>query len=69
MKQSPSSRRGRASKEVQKLMDLAEGISQSGSRAEDRFWNTKLETGSIKFSVTSLDQFDTLLEKLGVHVR
>ena len=65
MKQSPSSRRGRSSKEVQTLMDLAEGISQSGSRAEDRFWNSKLEK-EIKYRLLEMDEFslNAALDKL-----
>ncbi len=65
MKQSPSSRRGRSSKEVQTLMDFAEGISQSGSRAEDRFWNSKLEK-EIKGRLIEMDEFslNAALDKL-----
>ncbi|NDF04772.1 MAG: DUF2863 family protein, partial [Betaproteobacteria bacterium] len=44
MKTSPSSRRGRASREADRLVELAEGLAQSGSRAEDRFWETRLDT-------------------------
>ena len=43
MKKSPSSRRGRASREADLLVELAEGLAQSGSRAEDHFWEAKLE--------------------------
>lgn len=43
MKTSPSSRRGRASREADRLVDLAEGLAQSGSRAEDRFWESRLD--------------------------
>jgi hypothetical protein len=43
MKTSPSSRRGRASREADRLVDLAEGLAQSGSRAEDRFWEKRLD--------------------------
>ncbi|NBV87993.1 MAG: DUF2863 family protein [Betaproteobacteria bacterium] len=43
MKTSPSSRRGRASREADRLVELAEGLAQSGSRAEDRFWETQLD--------------------------
>ena len=43
MKRSPSSRRGRTSREVENLVQLAEGISQSGSKPEDYFWSKKLE--------------------------
>ena len=49
--------------------NLEEKIAQQLGFKTNITWNTKLETGSIKFSVSSLDQFDTLLEKLGVHVR
>lgn len=43
MKQSPSSKRGRSSRTVEALIELAEGISASGSRAEDIYWNKRLE--------------------------
>ena len=43
MKTSPSSRRGRASREADSLIQLSEGLAQSGSRAEDRFWETRLD--------------------------
>lgn len=43
MKTSPSSRRGRASREADRLVELAEGLADSGSRAEDRFWERRLE--------------------------
>lgn len=42
MKPSPSSRRGRASREAELLVDLAEGLANSGSRAEDEFWEPRL---------------------------
>jgi hypothetical protein len=44
MKKSPSSRRGRASRQADALVELAEGLAQSGSRAEDQFWEHRLET-------------------------
>jgi hypothetical protein len=44
MKKSPSSRRGRASREADVLVEFAEGLAQSGSRAEDHFWEERLET-------------------------
>lgn len=44
MKKSPSSRRGRASREADLLVEFAEGLAQSGSRAEDHFWEHRLET-------------------------
>lgn len=44
MKKSPSSRRGRASREADLLVEFAEGLAQSGSRAEDHFWENRLET-------------------------
>ncbi len=44
MKSSPSSRRGRASREVDLLVELAEGLAHSGSRVEDIFWKKKLDT-------------------------
>jgi hypothetical protein len=43
MKTSPSSRRGRASREADLLIQLAEGLALSGSRAEDRFWEHRLD--------------------------
>ena len=43
MKKSPSSRRGRASREADALIEFAEGLAQSGSRAEDHFWESRLE--------------------------
>jgi len=43
MKKSPSSRRGRASREADVLVEFAEGLAQSGSRAEDHFWEARLE--------------------------
>ena len=49
--------------------NLEEKIALQLGLKTDITWNIKRETGSIKFSVSSLDQFDTLLEKLGVHVR
>ncbi|MFM1881270.1 MAG: hypothetical protein RLZZ344_1504 [Pseudomonadota bacterium] len=52
MKTSPSSRRGRASREADLLIQLAEGLALSGSRAEDRFWEHRLD-----------QEIDTLLEQ------
>ena len=43
MKQSPSSKRGRSLRSVESLIRLAEGLATSGSRAEDVYWNKKLE--------------------------
>jgi len=43
VKKSPSSRRGRASREADALIEFAEGLAQSGSRPEDHFWETRLE--------------------------
>jgi len=43
MKKSPSSKRGRASREADLLVEFAEGLAQSGSRAEDHFWEHRLE--------------------------
>ncbi len=49
--------------------DLEEKIErQIGLKAEIK-WNLKRETGAIKISISSLDQFDALLEKLGVQKR
>ena len=42
MKSSPSSRRGRGSREADLIVELAEGLAQSGSRVEDIFWTKKL---------------------------
>ena len=43
MKSSPSSRRGRASRQADLLVELSEGLAHSGSRVEDIFWKTKLD--------------------------
>ncbi len=43
MKSSPSSRRGRASRHADLLVELSEGLAHSGSRVEDFFWKTKLD--------------------------
>ena len=49
--------------------DLEEKIEhQIGLKAEIK-WNSKIEAGAIKISVSSLEQFDALLEKLGVQAR
>lgn len=42
MKRSPFSRRGRAPQDVELLARLAEGLSQSASRVEDGYWETRL---------------------------
>lgn len=49
--------------------DLEEKIQlQLGLKAEIK-WNSKTEVGAVKISVSSLEQFDALLEKLGVQTR
>ena len=68
MKQSPSSKRGRSSRTVEALIELAEGISASGSRAEDIYWNKRLEDEInnvfFEFDETSLNAaLDKLSER------
>jgi hypothetical protein len=49
--------------------DLEEKIErQTGLKTEIK-WNPKREAGAVKISVSSLEQFDALLEKLGVQTR
>ena len=49
--------------------DLEEKIERKiGLKAEIN-WNSKREAGVVKISVSSLEQFDALLEKLGVQTR
>ena len=49
--------------------DLEEKIErQIGLKTEIK-WNLKREAGAVKISVSSLEQFDALLEKLGVQTR
>ena len=49
--------------------DLEEKIErQIGLKAEVQ-WNSKREAGAVKISVSSLEQFDALLRKLGVQTR
>ena len=49
--------------------DLEEKIErQIGLKTEIK-WNPKQEAGAVKISVSSLEQFDALLEKLGVQTR
>ncbi|MFZ9996706.1 MAG: DUF2863 family protein [Burkholderiaceae bacterium] len=55
MKTSPSSRRGRASREADRLVELAEGLAQSGSRAEDHFWESRLD-GEIDALLQNSDE-------------
>ena len=50
-------------------IDLEEKIQrQIGLKTEIK-WNPKREAGAVKISVSSLEQFDALLEKLGVQTR
>mgnify|MGYP000249771719 FL=1 len=49
--------------------DLEEKIErQIGLKTEIK-WNPKREAGAVRISVSSLEQFDALLEKLGVQTR
>jgi hypothetical protein len=65
MKKSPSSRRGRVSREADLLVELAEGLAQSGSRAEDRFWEHRLES-EIEVLLKESDEsaLNTALDRL-----
>jgi hypothetical protein len=65
MKSSPSSRRGRASREADLLVELAEGLAQSGSRVEDIFWTKKLDK-EIQKSLKESDEtsLNTALDRL-----
>ncbi len=65
MKRSPSSRRGRVSREVEKLIQLSEGIAESGSKAEDSFWVKKLEEEiEGRFIESDEVSLNTALDKL-----
>ena len=55
MKSSPSSRRGRASREADLIVELAEGLAQSGSKVEDIFWTKKRNDENQK-NLTSSDE-------------
>ena len=65
MKSSPSSRRGRASRETDRIVELSEGLAQSGSRAEDIFWKTKLDE-EIQKKLKDYDEaaLNTALDRL-----
>ncbi len=65
MKTSPSSRRGRASREADRLVELAEGLAHSGSRAEDHFWESRLDT-EIDALLSGADEasLNTALDRL-----
>ena len=65
MKQSPSSKRGRGIRSAETLSRLAEGLSASGSRAEDEYWNNKLEA-EIKKVILEKDEIslNVALDKL-----
>jgi hypothetical protein len=43
MKRTPFSRRGGLTRDAEKLVRLAAGLSESGSRVEDRYWAQRLE--------------------------
>ena len=65
MKSSPSSRRGRASREADLIVELAEGLAQSGSKVEDIFWTKKLNE-EIQKNLKSSDEttLNTALDRL-----
>tara|TARA_B100001093_G_scaffold517404_1_gene598869 strand:+ start:330 stop:1502 length:1173 start_codon:yes stop_codon:yes gene_type:complete len=65
MKSSPSSRRGRGSREADLIVELAEGLAQSGSRVEDIFWTKKLND-EIQKNLKSSDEttLNTALDRL-----
>ncbi len=65
MKSSPSSRRGRGSREADFIVELAEGLAQSGSRVEDIFWTKKLND-QIQKNLSSSDEatLNTALDRL-----
>ena len=65
MKQSPSSKRGRSLRSAESLIRLAEGLATSGSRAEDVYWNKKLEA-EIKRVILEKDEIslNVALDKL-----
>ena len=66
-----NSRKMRAGYNIPRLenKDLEEKIElQIGLKSEIK-WNSKREVGAVKILVSSLEQFDALLEKLGVQTR
>ena len=48
---------------------LEEKIEQQIGLKANIFWNSKTETGSIKLSVSSIEQFDSILERMGIQIR
>ncbi len=48
---------------------LEEKIEQRIGLKANISWNSKTETGSIKLSVSSIEQFDSILERIGVQIR
>ena len=48
---------------------LEEKIEQQIGLKANISWNSKTETGSIKLSVSSIEQFDSILERMGVQIR
>ena len=48
---------------------LEEKIEQQIGLKANINWNSKTETGSIRLSVSSVEQFDSILERLGIQTR
>ena len=48
---------------------LEEKIEQQIGLKANIYWNPKTETGSIKLSVSSVEQFDSILERMGIQTR
>ena len=48
---------------------LEEKIEQQIGLKANISWNSKTETGSIKLSVSSIEQFDSILERMGIQIR
>ena len=48
---------------------LEEKIEQQIGLKANIYWNSKTETGSIKLSVSSVEQFDSILERMGIQTR
>ena len=48
---------------------LEEKIEQQIGLKVNIYWNSKTETGSIKLSVSSVEQFDSILERMGIQTR
>lgn len=65
MKRTRQKRRGGLGRETEKLIWLATGLTQSGSRAEDRYWEEQL-TGAIDALLESHDEetLNAALDKL-----